>query len=48
MIKRLTLGFAIALMTAPTLFAAHIPPSQAKVPAWVTDALCFYLNLGCP
>lgn len=50
MMKRLTLGFAIALMTAPTLFAAPTLPWQAadRIPAWVLEALCTYLNIGCP
>jgi hypothetical protein len=50
MIKRLTLGFAIALMTAP-VYAADLP-SQATsripwsyLPSWALDALCNYLGL---
>ena len=52
MIKRLTIGFALALMTAPALFAAPSLPSQAtdRLP-WehlvsaARDALCNYLGL---
>jgi hypothetical protein len=54
MIKRLTLGFAISLMTAPVLFAAPSLPSQATshlpwdhLVAAATNALCTYLNVGC-
>lgn len=54
MIKRLALGFTIALMTAPVLFAAPTLPSQAtgRLP-WerlvdaATAALCTYLGVGC-
>ncbi len=54
MIRRLTLGFAIALMTAPALFAAPTLPSQAtdRLP-WAylaeaaANALCTYLGVGC-
>lgn len=54
MLRRLTLGFAIALMTAPALFAAPNLPSQAtnRLP-WerladaATAALCTYLGVGC-
>jgi hypothetical protein len=54
MIKRLTLGFAISMMTAPVLFAAPSLPSQAtdRLP-WghlvdaATSALCTYLGVGC-
>jgi hypothetical protein len=54
MIKRLTLGFAVALMTAPVLFAAPTLPQQAtsRLP-WerlvdaATNALCTYLGVGC-
>ena len=54
MFKRLTLALAIALVAAPTLFAAPTLPSQATshLP-WdhlgyaVRNALCEHLNLGC-
>ena len=52
MLRRLTLGFAIALMTAPALFAAPSIPSQATdripwslLPTWALDALCNYVGL---
>jgi hypothetical protein len=54
MIKRLTIGFAIALMTAPVLFAAPTLPDQAysrlpwdRLVSAATSALCTYLNVGC-
>jgi hypothetical protein len=53
MLRRLTLGFAIALVTAPTMFAAELPWQATsrlpwdKLPSWALDALCTYLNVGC-
>jgi hypothetical protein len=54
MIKRLTIGFAISLMTAPVLFAAPSLPSQAtdRLPwghlaAQAATALCTWLGVGC-
>ena len=53
MIKRLTLGLAIALTTAPTLFAADLPWQATsripwdRIPDWAKYALCAYLGL-CP
>ena len=54
MLRRLAFGFAIALMTAPALFAAPTLPSQAtsRLP-WdrlvdaASAALCTYLGVGC-
>jgi hypothetical protein len=53
MIKRLTLGVMLALVTAQTMFAATLP-SQAtdrlprdKLPSWAVDTLCTYLGIGC-
>lgn len=54
MIKRLTLGFAVALFAAPVLFAAPTLPGQAtsRLPwQWLVDAatnaLCTYFGVGC-
>jgi len=54
MLTRLTLGFAIALVTAPALVAAPTLPSQAtshlpweQLGYAVRNALCWYRNLGC-
>jgi hypothetical protein len=54
MIKRLAVGFAISLMTAPVLFAAPTLPSQATdhlpwsyLAAQAATALCTYLGVGC-
>src|SRR5687768_16692171 len=54
MLKRLTLGFAVALMTAAPLMAAPTLPGQAAeriptslLPAWAAQALCTYLGFGC-
>lgn len=54
MLRRLTLGFAIALMTAPALFAAPTLPSQAtsrlpweRLASAAAEALCTYLGVGC-
>jgi len=54
MIKRFTLAFVFALMTAPALFAAPTLPSQAtshlpwdRLGYAVRNALCEHLNLGC-
>jgi len=52
MVKRLTFGFAFALMTAPALMAAPSLPAEAtaRIP-WGTlasaaaNALCTYLSL---
>ena len=54
MLRRLTLGLAIALMSSPVLSAAASIPSQAtdRLP-WAhlvsaaTNALCTYLGVGC-
>ena len=52
MLRRLTLGFAIALVTAPALFAAPSLPSQAtdrlpwdRLVSAAAEALCTYLGL---
>jgi hypothetical protein len=54
MIRRLTLGFALSLLTAPALFAAGTLPSQAtdRLPwahlvAQASTALCTWLGVGC-
>ena len=54
MFKRLTLGVAIALIAAPTLFAAPTLPTQGishlpwdRLGYAVRNALCEHLNLGC-
>lgn len=54
MIKRLTLGFALALVTAPALLAAPTLPEQAtsrlpweRVATAAAEALCTYLGVGC-
>lgn len=54
MLKRLTFGFAFALMTAPVLMAAPTLPEQAAtriptslLPSWALNALCTYLGFGC-
>ena len=55
MLRRLTIGFALALVTAPALFAAPTLPEQAtsRLPwdrlaaAAAAEALCTYLGVGC-
>ena len=49
MLKRLTVGFALALMTAPVLMAAPTLPAQALarfpfnlLPSAAVNALCTY------
>jgi hypothetical protein len=54
MLKRLTFGFAVAMMTAAPLIAAPTLPAQAAeriptslLPTWAAQALCTYLGFGC-
>ena len=54
MLRRLTIGFALALVTAPALFAAPTLPEQAtsrlpwdRLAAAAAEALCTYLGVGC-
>jgi hypothetical protein len=54
MLKRLTFGFAVAMMTAAPLIAAPTLPAQAaeRIPTsllttWAAQALCTYLGFGC-
>jgi hypothetical protein len=53
MLKRLTLGFAVAMLTAAPLMAATLPGQAAEriptslLPAWAAQALCTYLGFGC-
>ena len=53
MIRRLAFGFAIALMTAPALYAADLPSQATSRLPWerlvsaATNALCTYLGVGC-
>jgi hypothetical protein len=54
MLRRLTVGFAMALLTAPALFAAGTMPPQAtdRLPwGYLADAaasaLCTWLGVGC-
>ena len=52
MLRRLSLGFALSLMTAPVLFAHPSLPSQvisnlpwSHLPAKAASAICFVLGL---
>jgi hypothetical protein len=54
MLKRLTFGFAVAMLTAAPLMAGPSLPAQAaeRIPttlltSWAAQALCTYLGFGC-
>lgn len=54
MLKRLSFGFAVAMLTAAPLMAGPTLPAQAAeriptslLPTWALQALCSYLGVGC-
>lgn len=54
MLKRLSFGFAVAMLTAAPLMAGPTLPAQAAeriptslLPTWAVQALCSYLGVGC-